>query len=57
MDPSGAVRIVPVQLGLEDAHRAEIVSGVKEGDSVIIGRRSGLNAGDKVQTKVIDAVP
>jgi RND family efflux transporter MFP subunit len=57
VDPSGAIRIVPVQLGLEDSRRAEIVSGLKEGEYVIVGRRAGLNAGDKVRTKVVDAVP
>ena len=49
VDDAGVVRIVPVQLGVEDAHRAEIVSGLSEGDLMITGRRAGLNAGDKVK--------
>jgi RND family efflux transporter MFP subunit len=51
---SGAIRIVPVQLGLEDARSVEIASGVKEGDVVVAGRRTGLNAGDKVAPKLVE---
>ena len=54
IDKSGAVRIIPVQLGVEDAHRAQILSGLAEGDLVINGSRSGLNAGDKVKAKVVN---
>ena len=54
IDKSGAVRIVPVQLGVEDAHRAQILSGLAEGDLVITGSRAGLNAGDKVKAKVVN---
>jgi RND family efflux transporter MFP subunit len=52
VDQSGAVRIVPVQLGVEDAHRAQILSGLAQGDLVITGARAGLSAGDKVKPKV-----
>jgi RND family efflux transporter MFP subunit len=55
VDKSGAIRIVPVQLGVEDAMRAEIVSGLEESDLVITGRRAGLNAGDKVTAKILEA--
>jgi RND family efflux transporter MFP subunit len=52
---SGAIEIVPVRLGIETAQRIEIRSGdLKEGDSVIVGSRSGLKAGGKVKTKMID---
>jgi RND family efflux transporter MFP subunit len=52
IDKSGVVRIVPVQIGVEDAHRAQVLSGLVENDIVITGRRTGLNAGDKVRAKV-----
>ena len=52
IDQSGAIRIVPVQLGIEDAHRAQIVSGLADGDVVITGTRAGLKAGDKVTAKL-----
>jgi len=54
VDEAGAVRIVPVQLGVEDAARAEIVSGLHESDVIITGKRSGLRAGDRVKPKLPD---
>jgi RND family efflux transporter MFP subunit len=54
VDPSGAIEVVPVRLGIENAQRIEVRSGdLKEGDSVVVGSRSGLKAGAKVQPKVI----
>lgn len=54
VDKAGVVRILPVQLGIEDAHHAQIMSGLSESDLVIIGRRVGLNAGDKVKAKITE---
>lgn len=54
IDSAQTIRIVPVQLGLEDAQRAEVASGVQQGDLVVSGRRSGLNAGDKVVPKLVE---
>jgi RND family efflux transporter MFP subunit len=52
--PSGALQIVPVHLGIENARLVEIRSGdLKEGDSVVVGPRAGLKAGSIVRTKVI----
>jgi RND family efflux transporter MFP subunit len=51
---SGLIQIVPVHLGIENAQRVEIRSGeINEGDQVVVGSRSGLKQGDKVQPKVI----
>jgi len=55
IDKSGAVQIVTVQLGVEDAHRAQILSGLAEGDLVITGRRAGFKAGDRVTAKVMES--
>lgn len=44
----GMVRVIPVKLGLETARQAEIEQGLKEGDMVIVGRRTGLKDGDRV---------
>ena len=50
--PSGAVDIVPVQTGLENAQRVEIRAGrIGDGDAVIVGSRAGLKEGDRVQPK------
>ncbi|HTC37258.1 MAG TPA: efflux RND transporter periplasmic adaptor subunit [Bryobacteraceae bacterium] len=54
VQPSGAIQIVPVGLGIETAHEIEIRSGdLKDGDDVIVGSRAGLKEGSKVQPKVI----
>jgi len=45
----GVIRIVPVTLGLETSQSVEILSGLKEGDAVVVGRRAGLTDGQKVQ--------
>jgi len=54
VEPSGMIQVVPVRLGIENAQRIEVRSGdLKEGDSVVVGSRSGLKVGSKVQPKVI----
>lgn len=40
-----------VTLGLETASRCEVTSGLKEGELVMIGGRSAIHAGEKVETK------
>ena len=59
---SGTIRIVPVRLGIETANRIEVRSGeLKEGEAVVVGSRSGLRDGNRVQPKIItlagDPVP
>ena len=44
----------PVTLGLETPNRFEVVSGLKEGELVLIGSRSQFSAGEKVAPKVMD---
>jgi RND family efflux transporter MFP subunit len=52
--PSGAIQIVPVGLGIETAREIEIRSGdLKPGDDVVVGPRSGLKDGNRVQPKLI----
>ena len=43
----------PVKLGLEMPDKYEILEGIKEGDLVLVGRRSQANPGQKVTPKVI----
>jgi len=43
-----------VKLGLEDKARIEVVSGLSEGDRVIIGNRSQFRPGQKVQPKLVN---
>lgn len=42
-----------VKLGLETADKYEVLSGLDEGDLVVIGNRSGFQAGQKVEPKLI----
>ena len=44
-----------VRLGLEDNSRVEVLSGLSEGDRVVIGNRSEFRPGQKVQPKLISA--
>jgi RND family efflux transporter MFP subunit len=54
VQPSGAIQIVPVRLGIENAQRIEVRGGdLRDGDDVVVGSRAGLKAGGKVQPKVI----
>jgi RND family efflux transporter MFP subunit len=46
-----------VKLGLEDNSRVEVLSGLSEGDRVVIGNRSQFHAGQKVQPQLISAQP
>jgi RND family efflux transporter MFP subunit len=43
----------PVKLGLETADKYEILSGLSEGDLVVVGNHSGLRSGQKVEPKLI----
>jgi RND family efflux transporter MFP subunit len=51
----GVIRIAPVKLGLESGQRVEVVSGLREGDAVVVGRHSGLKDGQPVQVKTLEA--
>lgn len=42
-----------VQLGLQTASDAEIISGLNEGEQVVVSDRSGLKAGEKVHAKAV----
>lgn len=44
-----------IKLGLEDNSRVEVLSGLSEGDRVIIGNRSVFRSGQRVQPKLIGA--
>jgi RND family efflux transporter MFP subunit len=53
--PSGVVHIVPLTLGIETPTHIEVASGLSDGDRVIVGRRSELREGDKVESQPIEA--
>jgi RND family efflux transporter MFP subunit len=43
----------PVELGEETPDKYEIISGLKEGELVVMGSRAGLQAGEKVAPKLV----
>jgi RND family efflux transporter MFP subunit len=48
--PDKQIVIRPVTLGIQTPNEAEILSGLSEGDLVVVSDRSALKAGEKVQT-------
>ena len=54
--PNGNVEERPVEVGIETSGDAEILSGLNEGEEVVVSDRSALKPGQKVRPQVI-AVP
>ena len=52
--PSHAIEIRPVTLGIQTATDAEVVSGLKEGEQIVVSDRGSLKAGQQVLPKMID---
>src|SRR2546423_1819113 len=53
LTPQNAIEERHLRLGLEDEKRVEVVSGLQEGDRVVIGNRSQFREGEKVQPKLV----
>lgn len=49
----GIVEVVPVTIGLQTSTGAEVQSGLKEGDMIVVGNRAGLKPGEKVQPRIV----
>jgi hypothetical protein len=56
VDSSGKIDIRPVVLGIQTATDAEVLSGLNEGDMVVVSDRSGLKGGQAVQSKPVDLI-
>jgi RND family efflux transporter MFP subunit len=54
--PAGKIEIRNVGLGIQTATDAEVLSGVREGEMVVVGDRSSLKAGDTVHPTVVQTV-
>jgi RND family efflux transporter MFP subunit len=46
----------PVSLGIQTANDAEVVSGLHEGELVVVSDRSGLKAGEKVSPQAVQVM-
>jgi hypothetical protein len=51
---SNKVETRPVVLGIQTATDAEVISGLKEGELVVVSDRSSLKAGQEVRPNVIE---
>ena len=49
----GEVEDRPITLGMQTATDAEVVSGLNEGEQVVVSDRSGLKPGQKVHPQVV----
>ncbi len=47
----------PVMLGVEMPDKYEVLSGLNEGDLVVVGNARHLQPGEKVETKIITGPP
>jgi len=54
--PSGKIEVRRVTLGIQTATEAEVISGLQDGELVVVSDRSGLKAGEEVRPKVIELV-
>jgi RND family efflux transporter MFP subunit len=52
----GRVEERPVKLGLETATQYEVTSGLSEGELVLVGSRSQIEAGQKVEPKMVETL-
>ncbi len=52
----GTLEDRPVQLGLETTNDAEVLSGVNEGEQVVVSDRSGLRPGQKVHSQPVQVM-
>jgi RND family efflux transporter MFP subunit len=56
VDADGRLQERPVETGLTTSSYVEIVSGLKEGEEVVVSDRSGLRVGERVQAKMVDVL-
>ena len=53
VNPDNRIEERPVKLGLETPDKYEVLSGLHEGELVVIGNPSGFQAGQKVRPKLV----
>ncbi len=55
VDSSNKIESRQITLGIQTENEAEVLSGLNEGDQVVIGDRSGLRTGETVRPKLTQA--
>lgn len=53
--PSNTIEVRPVALGIQTAGDAEVLSGLKDGEQIVVSDRGGLKAGQQVLPKAVDS--
>ena len=53
VNPAGKVEDRPIKLGLETSTDAEVLSGLAEGEAVIVSDRSNLKPGQEVRPQIV----
>ena len=56
INKNGKIEERTVKLGLETPYDIEITSGLKEGDIVMIGNRTGVTPGQQVSAKIVSTM-
>ncbi len=56
VDQDGRLQDRTVETGLTTSSYVEVVSGLKDGEEVVVGDRSGLKEGERVQAKVVNVL-
>jgi len=57
INKDGTIEERPVKLGLESPFKVEILSGVAEGDLLLVGNRAAVKSGQHVTPKVVSTDP
>ena len=52
--PANKIEDRQVTLGIQTANDAEVLSGLQEGEQVVVSDRSGLKAGEEVSPQVVE---
>jgi multidrug efflux pump subunit AcrA (membrane-fusion protein) len=52
--PGNKIQEHPVTLGIQTSNDAEVVSGVKDDEMVVVSDRSGLKSGQIVSPKMVE---
>lgn len=56
VDANDRLQSRKIQVGLETSNDAEVLSGLNEGDRVVVSDRSGLKPGTEVQPKMVEVL-
>jgi RND family efflux transporter MFP subunit len=48
------IAVRPVTLGIQTSTDAEVLSGLREGEAVVVGDRGGLKGGQRVRAQVVE---